>query len=41
MGDPYRDARRPTQGRNKSKQKNATHFSEGRQEDTRPDLLAK
>ena len=39
MGDPYRDTHIRTQGRDKSKQKNATQFSKGRQADTRPDLL--
>lgn len=39
MGDPYRDTHRRTQGRDKKQTKNATQFSEGRQADTRPDLL--
>lgn len=39
MGDPYRETHSHTQGRDKSKQKNATQFSKGRQADTRPDLL--
>lgn len=45
MGDPYRDARSRTQGRNKSKQqqqKKKPHgLAKGRQADARPDLRAK